>query len=213
MMTVIEQIEKCGVLPVVALADARDAGNLAVALIAGGLPCVEITFRTAAAAESIHIMADRYPEMLVGAGTVLTVEQAKTAVENGAKFLVTPGFDEQVVSWSIDQGVPIFPGIATPTEINMALRYGLRIVKFFPAEILGGVNAVKAMAAPYGDVRFIPTGGVTAQNLAGYLRMPAVVACGGSWLASKAMIADGQFDAISAQAAEAVGIVNQIRGA
>lgn len=210
-MTLLEQLGASGVLPVIALEEAQSAERLGAALIAGGLPCAEITFRTAAAAESIEIMATRFPQMLVGAGTVLTVDQARTAVDRGARFLVTPGFDEAVVSWSIDAGVPIFPGIATPTEINMALRHGLHVVKFFPAEIMGGVKAVKALAAPYGEVRFIPTGGVTAQNLADYLRNPAVLACGGSWLATKGQIAAQDFDGISKLAAQAVQIVREVR--
>jgi 2-dehydro-3-deoxyphosphogluconate aldolase/(4S)-4-hydroxy-2-oxoglutarate aldolase len=180
-----EKFEKFGVIPVVAIDDAKDAAALGAALIAGGLPCAEITFRTAAAQESIRILADEYPEMLVGAGTVLTVAQAQQAVDAGARFLVTPGFDEAVVTWSLQADVPIFPGVVTPTEINMALNHGLNILKFFPAEAMGGVSTLKAIAGPYGKVRFIPTGGINLQNLPDYLALPAVVACGGSWLVKK----------------------------
>ena len=205
-----QKIEGFGVIPVVAIEDARDAAALGEALIAGGLPCAEITFRTAAAQESIRTLAVRFPEMLVGAGTVLSVAQAQQAVDAGARFLVTPGFDEAVVAWSLGKDVPIFPGVATPTEINMALRFGLNVLKFFPAQALGGVATLKAIAAPYGGVRFIPTGGINLQNLPDYLSLPAVVACGGSWLVKKSLIASGQFDTISQLTAEAVQIRKQI---
>jgi 2-dehydro-3-deoxyphosphogluconate aldolase/(4S)-4-hydroxy-2-oxoglutarate aldolase len=199
-----------GVIPVVAIDDAKDAPALGEALIAGGLPCAEITFRTAAAQESIGVLASRFPEMLVGAGTVLTVEQARQAVDAGARFLVTPGFDEAVVLWCLEHKVPIFPGVATPTEINMALRQGLNVLKFFPAQALGGVATLKAIAAPYGGVRFIPTGGINLQNLPDYLSLPAVVACGGSWLVKKNLIAAGEFNKITRLAAEAVQVRRQI---
>lgn len=205
-----KKIEGLGVVPVVAIEDASDAPALGKALMAGGLPCAEITFRTAAARESIGKLATQFPEMLVGAGTVLTVEQAQQAVEAGARFLVTPGFDETVVRWCLEQDVPIFPGVATPTEINMALRHGLNVVKFFPAQALGGVATLKAITAPYGGVRFIPTGGINAQNLPDYLSMPAVLACGGSWMVKKSLIAAGEFETITRLAAEAVKIREQI---
>lgn len=205
------QITSFGVVPVVAIEEAKDAISLGEALIAGGLPCAEITFRTAAAEESIRTLSRTYPEMLIGAGTVLTTEQAKRAVDGGAQFLVTPGFDEAVVTWSISEGVSIFPGIATPTEINMALQHGLNTLKFFPAEALGGVKTLKAIAAPYGEVRFIPTGGINPQNLPDYLKLPAVVACGGSWLVKKTMIANGEFNTISKLVQEAVQLVQQSR--
>jgi 2-dehydro-3-deoxyphosphogluconate aldolase/(4S)-4-hydroxy-2-oxoglutarate aldolase len=204
------KIEGLGVVPVVAIEDAGDAPALGEALMAGGLPCAEITFRTAAARESIGRLAAQFPEMLVGAGTVLTVEQAQQAVEAGARFLVTPGFDEAVVGWCLERNVPIFPGVATPTEINMALRHGLNVLKFFPAQALGGVATLKAITAPYGGVRFIPTGGINAQNLSDYLSMPAVLACGGSWMVKKTLIAAGEFETITRLAAEAVKIREQI---
>lgn len=206
-----EKFKRFGVIPVVAIEDAKDAAALGSALIAGGLPCAEITFRTTAAQESIRTLAAQFPDMLVGAGTVLTVEQARQAVDAGARFLVTPGFDEAVVAWSLDMDVPIFPGVATPTEINMALQYGLNVLKFFPAQALGGVSTLKAIAAPYGGVRFIPTGGINPQNLRDYLALPAVVACGGSWLVKKSLIAAGEFDTITRLAAEAIQIRAQIR--
>jgi 2-dehydro-3-deoxyphosphogluconate aldolase/(4S)-4-hydroxy-2-oxoglutarate aldolase len=205
------QITSLGVVPVVAIDDAKDVLALGEALIAGGLPCAEITFRTDAAEESIQTLSRSFPEMLVGAGTVLTTEQAKKAVGGGAQFLVTPGFDEAVVTWSIAQEVPIFPGVATPTEINMALRHGLNTLKFFPAEALGGVKTLKAITAPYGDVRFIPTGGINVQNFPDYLRLVPVIACGGSWLVMKAMISNGEFNTITTLAREAVQLAQQVR--
>jgi len=201
------QITSLGVVPVVAIEEAKDSLALGEALIAGGLPCAEITFRTAAAEESIQTLSRAFPEMLIGAGTVLTIDQAKRAVDGGAQFLVTPGFDEAVVTWSMAQEVPIFPGVATPTEINMALRHGLKTLKFFPAEALGGVKILKAIAAPYGEVRFIPTGGINPQNLPDYLKLPAVVACGGSWLVKKTMIANNEFNTITKLVREAVQLV------
>jgi 2-dehydro-3-deoxyphosphogluconate aldolase/(4S)-4-hydroxy-2-oxoglutarate aldolase len=171
-----------------------------------------VTFRTSAAAASIRQLTDDFPEMLVGAGTVLHVEQAEEALENGAKFLVTPGFDGTIVAWAITQGVPIFPGVATPTEINMALRHGCRTLKFFPSEALGGVKTLKAISAPYSEVRFIPTGGVNPGNLPDYLQLPAVVACGGSWMVDKKLISTGEFGTITKRVEEAMAVVHEIRG-
>jgi 2-dehydro-3-deoxyphosphogluconate aldolase/(4S)-4-hydroxy-2-oxoglutarate aldolase len=211
MTNINETFYKLGVIPVVAIEDAKDATALGEALIGGGLPCAEVTFRTTAAAQSIKILSTQFPEMLVGAGTVLTVEQAQQAVENGAKFLVTPGYDEDVVSFSLENGIPIYPGVATPTEINKALKMGLNTLKFFPAEALGGLQTLKAIAAPYTEVRFVPTGGINPQNLPDYLASPAVVACGGSWLVKKTLIAAGEFGTIRQLTAEAVQIVQKIR--
>ena len=204
------KFDEFGVIPVVAIENAGDALALGEALIAGGLPCAEITFRTAAAQQSIRTLSDKFPEMLVGAGTVLSVGQAQQAIDAGARFLVTPGFDEKVVAWSLERKVPIFPGVATPTEINMAMGHGLNVLKFFPAQALGGVSTLKAISAPYGGVRFIPTGGINPQNLPDYLSLPAVVACGGSWLVKKSLIAAGKFETITQLAAEAVHIRGQL---
>lgn len=211
MQKITEKLEEFGIIPVVAIDNAKDAPDLGNALSAGGLACAEITFRTAAAPDAIHLMAEACPDVFVGAGTVLSVKQAEMAVTNGAKFIVTPGFDENVVRWSIEKGIPIFPGVATPTEINMALRYGLKTLKFFPAQALGGVTTLKAISAPYGDVRFIPTGGISPQNLADYLNQPSVVACGGSWVAKKRLIAAHEFETIANLTAEAVNIVRDLR--
>jgi 2-dehydro-3-deoxyphosphogluconate aldolase/(4S)-4-hydroxy-2-oxoglutarate aldolase len=211
-MSIVNEIfYQLGVIPVVAIEDAKDAPALGDALIAGGLPCAEITFRTVAAAESIRTLASQFPDLLVGAGTLLSVEQAQNAIESGAKFLVTPGFDAEVVDYCLSQRIPIYPGVATPTEINMALKMGLNILKFFPAEALGGIATLKAIAAPYGNVRFIPTGGINQQNLVEYLSQSTVLACGGSWLVKKTSIADGEFETITRLTAEAVEIVRKIR--
>ena len=208
---VIEKIKEMGVVPVVAIENAADAPRLGAALSVGGLPCAEITFRTAAAPEAIRLMAAECPDVLVGAGTVLTVEQAKTAVANGARFIVTPGFDDAVVDWCLRHEVPITPGVMTPTEINMALNKGLRVLKFFPAEAAGGLKTIKAIGGPYGGIKFIPTGGISPDNLRDYLSLPSVLACGGSWLVKKTLIASGDFNAITGLTQEAVAIVEEVR--
>ena len=212
MVDVLQRIGELGVVPVIAIENAADAPKLGQALLDGGLPCAEITFRTAAAAEAIKLMTAECPDVLVGAGTVMTVDQAKRASEAGAKFIVTPGFDEDVVAWCIEHDMPVTPGVVTPTEINMALKKGLNVVKFFPAEASGGVKTLKAIAAPYQGIKFIPTGGITAGNLADYLSLKSVLACGGSWMVTKDLISAGRFDQISAMSAEAVAVVRKIRG-
>jgi len=211
MHKILEQLGKFGVIPVVAIDDAVDAVPLGKALSAGGLPCAEITFRTAAAAAAIEAISNECPDVLVGAGTVLTIIQAKSAVTAGAKFIVTPGFDPAIADWSVEHQVPIIPGVITPTEINMALKKGLYLLKFSPAEASGGIKTLKAIGAPYGGVKFMPTGGISPANLPEYLALPMVHACGGSWLVKKQLIAGGQFDHISRLAAEAVAIVHKVR--
>jgi len=211
MADILQQLGNFGLIPVVAIETAQDAPKLGRALLDGGLPCAEITFRTAAAEDAIRLMAAECPDVLVGAGTVLSVEQAQKAVAAGAKYIVSPGFDADVVDWCLDNNVPITPGVVTPTEVAMALKKGLSVLKFFPAEAAGGVKLLKAIAAPYGQVKFIPTGGINAQNLAGYLSLPMVHACGGSWMVSKQLIAAGEFDRITALTREAVSIAQQIR--
>lgn len=212
MYKLFEAIGQIGVLPVIALERAEDAVPLARALLAGGIGCAEITFRTPAAAEAIRRMSDEVGEMLVGAGTVLTVQQAEQAILAGARYIVSPGFDAVVVDWCQEQGIPVLPGVATPTEINMALARNVRLLKFFPAEEFGGIRMLKALHGPYPDVRFIPTGGIRATNLAEYLALPNVVACGGSWMATGGMLAKGQFDEIARVAGEARAIVRRTRG-
>ena len=177
----IDRLESLRLIPVVALEHAEDAEPLADALCAGGLPCAEITLRTDAALKIIRALANR-DDFLLGAGTVHSAEQAETAVDAGARFVVTPGFNPRTVKWCQENEVPVFPGIATPTDLELALEHGLEIVKFFPAETLGGVPTLKAFSGPYGDVQFIPTGGINAGNLADYLGLPSVLACGGSWM-------------------------------
>lgn len=212
MIDVLQRIGELGVVPVIAIDNAADAPKLGQALLDGGLPCAEITFRTAAAAEAIKLMTAACPDVLVGAGTVMTVDQAKRASEAGVKFVVTPGFDEDVVTWCIEHNMPVTPGVVTPTEINMALKKGLNVVKFFPAEASGGVKTLKAIAAPYQGVKFIPTGGISLGNLADYLSLKSVHAVGGSWMVTKELISAGKFDQITAMAAEAVALVQKIRG-
>lgn len=211
MHEILIQLGNLGVVPVIAIDDAAAAPHLGQALLAGHLPCAEITFRTAAAAAAIHAMTTTCPDMLVGAGTVLTVPQAETAVSAGAKFIVTPGFDAAVVDWCLAHDIPVIPGVMTPTEINMALNKGLTILKFFPAEAAGGVKTLKAIGGPYGHVKFIPTGGISPTNLIDYLRLPLVHACGGSWLVSKQLIAAGEFDTITRLTQEAMALVKQVR--
>lgn len=207
-----EQIQKFGVVPVVVLNDAKDALSLAKALIEGGLPCAEVTFRTEAAEESIRQMAAEYPQMLVGAGTVLTTEQVDRAVNAGAKFIVSPGFDPEIVDYCLSKKIPIFPGCVTPSEVAQAVKRGLKVVKFFPAEQFGGVSTIKALAAPYTMVRFMPTGGVSAKNLKDYLSCDKIIACGGSWMVKGDMIKAGEFDKIREMTKEAVALAKEIRG-
>ena len=197
---------------VVSLEDAADAAPLADALAEGDLPLVEVTFRTPAAADAIARIRDSCPGVLVGAGTVLDAATVDRALDAGAEFIVAPGFGPAVVSRALERGVAMLPGVVTPTEVEMALAAGLRLVKLFPAEAAGGVAYLRALAAPYRDVRFVPTGGVTAANLAGYLAVPSVAACGGTWIAPAAAIRDRRWDAISAAAAEAVAIARAAPG-
>ena len=175
MEDITESFEKLGVVPVVVLEDAKDAVPLATALVKGGLPCAEVTFRTEAAEESIRLMMERFPKMLVGAGTVLTVEQVDAAVRAGAKFIVSPGFDAEIVDYCIKNEIPVFPGCITPSEVAQAVKRGLKVVKFFPAEPAGGISMIKAMAAPYVGLKFMPTGGINAKNLEDYLSSDKII--------------------------------------
>ena len=201
---VIEELGKIGIVPVIALDDAKDAEPLAKALIAGGLPCAEVTFGTAAAEESIRIMAEKFPEMIVGAGTVLTTEQADRAVKAGAKFIVSPGLNPKVVKHCIDNGYPIVPGTSNPSDVEVAIELGLEVVKFFPAEAAGGLNMIKSMAAPYTNMKFMPTGGINAGNLKSYLDFGKIVCCGGSWMVKKDLVSAGDFATIEKLTREAV---------
>lgn len=212
MNKILENLKEIGIVPVVVLDDAKDAAPLAEALIEGGLPCAEVTFRTAAAEESIRIMAEKYPEMLVGAGTVLTIDQVNRAVKAGAKFIVSPGLNPQVVQYCQNIGVPVTPGVQTPSEIEQALSLGLDVVKFFPAEPAGGLKMIKAIAAPYTTLTFMPTGGINAQNVKEYLAYNRILACGGSWMVKNDLIKAGDFDKIKEMTKEAAAIVKEIRG-
>lgn len=211
MSTVTEKISTLGVVPVVVLEDAKDAAPLAKALVEGGLPCAEVTFRTDAAEESIKIMTSEYPDMFVGAGTVLTIEQVDRAVAAGAKFIVSPGFDPEIVDYCLSKEIPVFPGCITPSEVAQAVKRGLKVVKFFPAEQFGGVSTIKALAAPYVGVKFMPTGGVNAKNLESYLSCDKIVACGGSWMVKGDLVKEGKFDDIKNLVKEAVQLVADIR--
>ena len=211
MLQKIQAIGHLALLPVVQIEHARDAINLGRALLEGGLPCAEITFRTAAAEEAIQSIAASLPEIILGAGTVLTTTQAEAAVSAGAQFIVSPGFNPKVVDWCLERGVFVIPGVATPTEIEMGLDKGLTILKFFPAQAMGGVEMLKAIAGPYAGVKFIPTGGISALNLADYLSLPVVFACGGSWFVKPNLISAGKFDEITRLTKEAISIVRQCR--
>lgn len=202
-MDVLKRLADACIVPVVVLEDAKDAVPTAKALLAGGVDVMEITFRTAAAADSIRAAAEEVPDMLVGAGTVITLEQCKRAVEMGAEFIVSPGFDKEVVSWCVENNIAVIPGCVTPTEIMAAMKLGLKVLKFFPAGVYGGMNAMKALAAPFGGVKFIPTGGVNGQNIGEYMRAPFVHAVGGSWICTKEDISEGNFEKITALCKEA----------
>ena len=204
MNEILTKISNIGIVPVVVLDDAKDAEPLAKALCEGGLPCAEVTFRTDAAEESIRRMTKAFPEMLVGAGTVLTTEQVDRAVGAGAKFIVSPGFNPEVVKYCIGKGIPMVPGTNNPSNIEAALSLGLDVVKFFPAEQSGGVAMIKAMAAPYVNVKFMPTGGINAGNICDYLAFDKIIACGGSWMVKKDLVAAGKFDEIKKLTEEAV---------
>lgn len=207
MNEILKKISDIGIVPVVKIDDAKDAVFLGRALLKGRLPVAEITFRTSAAEEAIKRITDELPEMLVGAGTVLTIEQAQRAIDAGAKFIVCPGFNTPVVEFCINKGIPITPGCSNPTDIEMALSYGLEVVKFFPAEAFGGLSTLKAISGPYGMIKFIPTGGIDTKNINDYLSFNKVLACGGSWMVKDELIRSGNFEEITRLAREVVNII------
>ena len=209
---ILTSLGQVGLIPVVAVDEVAQAVPLAAALLVGGLPCAEFTFRTAVAAEAIYAASQAFPEMLIGAGTVLTVAQAEQAVAAGAKYILAPGFEAKVVDYCLGHQIPVLPGVMTPTDITQAIAKGLKVLKFFPAEAAGGIAALKSISDPFVGVKFVPTGGIQAQNLADYLRLPMVHACGGSWLVKKSLIAAGEFTTITALVQEAVAIVQAVRG-
>ena len=208
-MDIHTKIETLKIVPVVVLQEAEDAVPLAEALIQGGLPVAEVTFRTGAAESSIREISKHYPEMLVGAGTVTSVEQAKKAQDAGAKFLVTAGFHREVTEYAVQNKIPIYPGVCTPTELMLLLQYGLSVAKFFPASQYGGLNTIKALSGPFPQMRFMPTGGINAENIREYLAYPKVIACGGSWMVRGELIRERKFGEVQKLTAEAVSLVRQ----
>ena len=209
MSSILDRIGICRLVPVIVLQDAAHAAPLAEALVAGGLPCAEVTFRTAAAAASIKAMAQR-GDLLTGAGTVLNVDQAKQAMDNGAQFIVSPGFYPKVVSYCVDHGIPVAPGVSTATDVGLALEFGLTVLKFFPAEAVGGIKALKAISAPFGDaLRYIPTGGISESNLESYLSFPRVLACGGSWMVPDDLVKAGRFEEVTGLIRKAVAAASR----
>ena len=212
MNQLLEKIKEFGIVPVVVLDHAKDAIPLAQALCDGGLPCAEITFRTDVAEDSIRILAKEFPHMLIGAGTVLTTEQVDRAVLAGAKFIVSPGLNSKIICHCSKKNIPIIPGCSTPSDVEQAIEHDLDVVKFFPAQQAGGLAYIKAIAAPYVGMKFMPTGGINAQNVKEYLTYDRVLACGGSWMVKNDLIQAGNFDKIKALTKEAVKIVKESRG-
>lgn len=208
MKTIAEQFYQYGVVPVVVLEDAKDAVRLAKALMDGGLPCAEVTFRTEAAEDAIRLMCKEYPDMLVGAGTVLTIDQVDRAVAAGARFIVSPGFDPEIVDYCLEKDIPVFPGCITPSEVAQAAKRGIEVVKFFPAEQAGGVAMIRSLAAPYTGMKFMPTGGISAKNLRDYLECDKILCCGGSWMVKSDLIHQGEFDRIRDLTREAVELAD-----
>lgn len=207
-----KKLEGLGIVPVVVLDDVAQAVPMADALMAAGMCSAEVTFRTEAAADCIRAMREAHPEMAVGAGTVLTVEQVDEAVAAGAEFIVAPSFDPEVVQRCIDIDVPVLPGTVTPSEVGAAEKMGLLVTKFFPAAQYGGLDTIKAICAPFTRHRFMPTGGVSLANVEEYLSCDKIIACGGTWMVKASMFADGDFSQVQQQAAEAMSMVKKIRG-
>ena len=210
-MTFSEKVFETGIVPVVVLNNVEDAVPLAGALLKGGIDFMEITFRTECAAECISVISKEVPDMTVGAGTVLNVEQAKLAVDCGAKFIVSPGLDEATVKWAIENDIPVIPGTVTPTEIMKAIRLGLKVVKFFPADVYGGIKAIKALSAPFGQVKFLPTGGLSEANLNEFAANKSVIAVGGSWVCKKDDIINHDWEKITMLSENAVKIIKENR--
>lgn len=207
MLDVMQQVALRKVVPVVKLDRVEDAKPLAEALCQGGLPVAEVTFRTDAAEESIRIMRNSFPDMLVGAGTVVNLEQAKRALDAGATFIVSPGFSTKVTEFAIDNQIPVFPGTCTPTEVMLAMEYGLKVVKFFPAKQYGGLDTIKALEAPFPTMKFMPTGGINAGNIKEFLAFDKIIACGGSWMVKDSFVKEGNFAEIVKLTKEAVDLV------
>ena len=211
MNEILKKITEIGIVPVISISDVEKAVPLAEALMAGGIPCAEITFRTAEGEECIRRIAKQIPEVLLGAGTILTKEQADRAKDAGAKFVVSPGFNPKVVKYCVKKGILMLPGCSTPTDMEAAMGFGLDTVKFYPAELGGGLPYIKACAAPYTGLKFMPSGGINADNLGKYMAFNKVVACGGSWMVSKELLDAGNFAEITRLSKEAVQIVKDAR--
>lgn len=207
-----EDIERIGVVPVVVLDRVEDALPVADVLVRGGLPAAEVTFRTDCAADAIHEMSQKCPGLLVGAGTVLTLEQARRAVDAGARYIVSPGYNMEVVDWCLGNGVPVLPAGVTPTEVTALVNKGLEVTKFFPAAQFGGLGTIKALASVFVGHRFMPTGGVSAANLGEYLACPAIIACGGTWMVKPDLVRAGAFDRMLGLTSEAAQLVREARG-
>ena len=210
-MKIENKLQSLGVVPVVVLKEAENAVPLSDALCKAGVPCAEVTFRTEAAKESIRLMKQAHPDMLVGAGTVLTKEQVDEATEVGAAFIVSPGFDPEIVDYCIEKKIPVFPGCVTASEVAQAVKRGLKVVKFFPAEDFGGVKTIKALSAPYSQLKFMPTGGINAENIGEYLKCSSILACGGSWMVKGNLIKEKNFEKIEALTREAADLVSEYR--
>ena len=211
MNEILSKIKLIGIVPVIALSDVEKAVPLAKALADGGIPCAEVTFRTAEGEECIRRISAALPNVLVGAGTILTTEQARRAKDAGARFVVSPGFNPKVVEYCIANDMLIVPGCASPSDMEAAMEFGLDTIKFFPAEQAGGLAYIKACSAPYPGLKFMPTGGINADNIAKYIAFDKIIACGGSWMVPKNLIEDGRFDEITRLSKEAVEIVRQAR--
>ena len=212
MNPILEKIKKTGIIPIIIIHDTKDAESLGNALVGGGIACAEITFRTDAAKESIRILKEKFPDMLVGAGTVLTTQQVDHAIEAGAEFIVSPGFNPKVVAYCKEKGIVVIPGCSNASDIEMALEYGIEVVKFFPAEQSGGLKLIKALSAPYGSIKFMATGGISASNVREYLECDKIIACGGSWMANETFIRAHEFEKIKALTKECAKIVEEVRG-
>jgi len=206
-MDVFEKIKEFKIIPVAIINNVNDAIPLGKALIEAGLPVIEVTFRTEAAAESIKKLTKELPNLFVGAGTVLKVDQVKKAVEAGAQFIVTPGFNPKVVDYCVEQNIPIIPGVNTPTMVEWALDRGVKVVKFFPADLSGGPKMLRTLAGPYPDMRFLPTGGINNDTLNKYLELPNVIACGGSWIVREDLISEGKFGEIKKLTKAALSLI------
>jgi 2-dehydro-3-deoxyphosphogluconate aldolase / (4S)-4-hydroxy-2-oxoglutarate aldolase len=208
---ILNKLNDIGVMPILEIEDSSLIEDVGRVLLAGGLPLAEITFRTSEAEVSIQKLTKTYPQIIVGAGTVINVNQAEKAVDSGAKFLVSPGFSERIIEWAINRSILIIPGVATPSEILKAMDYGLSVLKYFPIEQLGGVKMITSLAGPFKTIKFVPTGGISMSNLADYIRLPNVFACGGSWIAHKSLLKAGRFDEITQRARDAINVIRKAR--